>query len=82
VIYRQGQLHNLLAPMQNENVESLTQKAGKMPLNVIKHEIFSFLQVSHSTCHGAFICYLMVHSLSEDTRWVNANSYRHGEPHP
>lgn len=33
MIYRQGQLHNLLASVQNENVGPLIQKAGK---NAIK----------------------------------------------
>lgn len=61
MIYRQGQLHNLLASVQNENVGPLIQKAGKMPLNVIKHETFSFLPRSHlDLLWWFFICYFML----------------------
>lgn len=61
MIYRQGKLHNLLASVQNENVRPLIQKAGKMPLNVIKHETFSFLPRSHlDLLWWFFICYFML----------------------
>lgn len=44
VIYGQDQPRNLLAPVQNENVGSLIQTVGKMPIRVMKQEtLFSFI---------------------------------------
>lgn len=46
--------------MQNENAESLVQKAEKMPLKVLTYKAFSFFLLYSSWC---FYLYLMARPL-------------------
>lgn len=62
----------------------LIQKAGKMPLNVIKHETFSLLPRSHSRpVMVFFICYLMARSLGHgNTGWWSRLNRTGSVSHP